>query len=269
MIDTISIKITDFQINNFELFKEKNNNDMKSFFENPMDFNCQLNAHLKRIKDGIYRPNIFVHSNYYILPTMYIKFSVSKLLFNNNLIEPKEDNFKDIINKLVNILNDLEIIVERETIKTALLKRIDFSKNIILVKGVMYSDFIKMLKEIRFNRMKIFYENDKFIKFYSKSLSILFYDKIEEMKKHKITIANFSEIVLMAEHRILRIEIQIKGDYGINKRLANDILKLSKKTKLTFQQVYCEKVFKQVFEYILKELHRKLPNIIVDGRENE
>lgn len=276
MIDTIKLMITDYKIGDYSLFKEYKTNYIKEFFDNPISKCFELKSFLKPIKDGVYRPKLFLMSHInsyrrYKNALLFIEFSAPKLLFNNNLTEVKESNYEDIVNKLIDKLNDLKITVTKETIENAFLKRIDCSIDIILPQDSNCKDIIKIINETEYPRTNKIYFQGKFVKFHSKTLSIIFYDKLEEMKEHSAIAPNFSEIISMSEHRILRIEIQIKRDYGINKKLANNILGLDlpKETKLTFKQVYKENVFKKVFEYVLKELYKKLPNIVVDSKEDE
>ena len=274
MIDTIKLMITNYKIEDYSLFKEYKTDYIKEFFANPESKYFKLKTFLKPMKDGVYRPKLFLisHINSYTIynnALLFIEFSVPKLLFGNNLYEVSESQFEVVVNKLVEKLNDLKITVAKETIQNALSRRLDCSIDIILPQDSNCEDVLEIINETEYPRTKKIFFPGKFVKFHSKTISIIFYDKLEEMKVHGVTAPNFSEILSMSEHRILRIEIQIKRVYGINTKLANNILGLPNGTKLRFKDVYREDVFKKVFEYVLKELYKKLPNIIVDGKEDE
>ena len=275
MIDTITIMITDYQIEDYSIFKEYKKGYVKDFFTNPAKKAYQLETNLIPEVSLLYGISINLISNIHCFkcngnPQMYISFSAQKLLFKNNLYELKESNCKLIINILIRILSKLKITVTLETIENASVRRVDYSKNFILPKDITCADVINLVIYAHLKRFKFFNVIDgKYIKFESKTMAILFYDKLEEMKVHGAIAPHLSEIMLMAEHRILRIEIQFKKTYGVKGRLRK-VCKLIYPNNLKLKDVFNEEIFKKVFDDILREIYKGLPIVIYsDGKEEQ
>ena len=267
MIDTITIMITDYQIEDYSIFKEYKKGYVKDFFTNPAKKAYQLETNLIPEVSLLYGISINLISNIHCFkcngnPQMYISFSAQKLLFKNNLYELKESNCKLIINILIRILSKLKITVTLETIENASVRRVDYSKNFILQQNITCADVINLVRYAHLKRFILFNVIDgKYVKFESKTMAISFYDKLEEMKEHCATAPHLTEIMLMAEHRILRIEVQFKKAYGVKGRLRK-ICNLLYPNNLKLKDIFNEETFKKVFEDILKEIYKRLPLII-------
>lgn len=257
MIDTVKLMLINPKIRNKDLFKFKTDRRDRYVY-----------GYMKNFEDdGIYRPRLFLLKNFYDF--LFVTFSVPKLIFGNNLKELKGTEFKGIVHRLRMALDELGVTVTEEDIENALVRRVDYSKNFILnQRNINCEDVINIVETSSYPRLK-FHEviKGKYIKFCSKSLSIIFYDKLEEMKAHGATAPHLSEIMLMAENRILRIEVQIKGKYGTEQRLAEMLG--AKKHLFTFKEIFNENIMKKVFNYNLKILDDRLPNIILKGQEIE
>ena len=257
MIDTIQLMVMNYEIRNRDLFKFKTNSRKMFSF-----------GYMKPEKDGIYRPKLSVIEGIYGY-YLFIKFSIPKFVFGNNLRELKGTEFKGIVYMLVKAIDELEVTVTEETITNATVRRVDYSKNLILNKrNIICADVINIAQTSSYPRLK-FWEviKGKYIKFSSKSLSIMFYDKLEEMKNHNSIYRDFPYITLMADNRILRIEIQIKGKYGVEQRLPKMCGK--GKCQLRFKDVFNKNIMQKVFNYNLRILNDKLPDVILEGKEIE
>lgn len=277
MIDTVKMVITSFKIKDYGIFKEYKDGYIKEFFENPKSKDFKLKTYMIPKKDGIYRPSLFIVSNYELIhkygyPQMYITFSAPKLLFGNNLKEVSEKHFDMVVNKLVTVLEELQITVNKVIIENAFIRRVDFSKNFILEEGLTCSEVINLLKTASYSRLKLItdIEENNQVKFYSKSLSILFYDKLTEMEQN-IDMENIENIDNIfseetRENNICRAEIQIKQK-GIKNILMKKILVTDYNP--TFKQIFKRYVFEWVFEYVLTRLDEKFPDTIVKGQEIE
>lgn len=267
MIDTITIMITDYQIVDYSIFKEYRENYIREFFAHPKRKCFQLEAKLQPALSSLYKVSITLVSNkhsfkLYKNAQMYISFSAPKQLFNNNLYELKESNYLAVVNILIDILNKLKIMVTTETIENASVRRVDYSKNFILQQNITCADVINLVRYAHLKRFILFNVIDgKYVKFESKTMAISFYDKLEEMKEHCATAPHLTEIMLMAEHRILRIEVQFKKAYGVKGRLRK-ICNLLYPNNLKLKDIFNEETFKKVFEDILKEIYKRLPLII-------
>lgn len=255
MIDTVKLMLGNFEIRNKDLFVYKTDEKKGYRF-----------GYLKPIRDGIYRPSLFTFRPDFF-SYLYVRFSVPKLLFGNNLQEVKESQFEDVVNKLVIELSKLDVIVSADSIRYALIRGVDYSKNFILSPGLITDEVLGILNLSKYNRLKLFTLKYPCIKFYSKSLSILFYDKLEEIRTYADVFPNFSEIDSSLKNRILRTEFQYRGTYGVTERLAKIIGK--KKHMFTFKEVFSEKIMKLVFNDSFRKLDNKLPDIILEGNEEE
>lgn len=274
MIDTVKIVVTKFNIRDYSIFKEYREGYIKEFFENPKSKDFKLRTYMIQKQDGIYRPSLFIVSNYELIykygyPQMYISFSAPKLLFGNNLEELTEKDFDLVVNKLIAVLAELQISVDKETIENAFVRRVDFSKNFILEDGLTCCEVINLLKTASYNRLKIItdIEENNQVKFHSKSLSILFYNKLIEMENN-ISEEDLNDILSerMTTDNIFRAEIQIKQK-GIKNILMKKIL-ITDYTP-TFKQIFKRYVFEWVFDYILTNLNKKCPDTILRGQEIE
>ncbi len=258
MIDTIKISTEKFKIGDYGLFVlNETNKNLKELMEEikpGTNIIYSIKAHLKEIIDGIYRPRIEYVYSIHRNPTIYIEFSIPKLLFGQNLSEVTEKNYGDVVNKLITILKDLKITVTEDAINNAFVKRVDFSKNYNLKDGLTCKDVLSLLSKVSYPRMKLHViKEDEYIKFYGKSMALLFYDKQKELKKHNSKLpANYEQDI-----PILRIEIQIKGKNILNKLTEHN----------TFREIFSEQLFKLVFDKYLRKLNKRIPDIIANEEE--
>lgn len=266
MLDTIKFMTTDFSIDkdNYGIFlNEKGNEVSKLDLEN-------TNLHLKPMEDGIYRPKINLAYDYYGKAQLYVEFSAPKLLYGNNLTELKERDYADVVTRLVLALEELGIKIFRKNIENAISKKLHISKNFIVPENTTCADAINIFKTAKYPHMELEeIEKDKCIKFYSDDLSIVIYDKIEEMKLHNSfdeLPENVKALPEIEQHRILRIEIQMK-EYSIKSKIVNDILETN--GNLKFKQAFNEEIFKEIFEKILKKLNETIPDMVLAGKEVE
>ncbi|MBR3628591.1 MAG: hypothetical protein IKN42_07105 [Elusimicrobia bacterium] len=258
MIDTIKISTEKFKIGDYDLFVlDKTNKSLKGLMEmlklypNVM---YSIKAHLKEINDGKYRPRIEYVYPLYRNPTIYIEFSIPKLLFGQNLSEVTEKNDINVVNKLITILKDLNITVTEDAINNAFVKRVDFSKNYELKDDLTCKDVLSLLSKVSYPRMKLHViKEEEYIKFYNKSMALLFYDKQKELKKHNSKLpTNYEQDI-----PILRIEIQIKGKNILDKLTEHN----------TFKEIFSEQLFKHVFYKYLMKLNKCIPDTFTNEKE--
>lgn len=266
MIDTIKFLTTHFRIDNYDIFLNEKGNEVP---EKELDLG-NLNLHLKPMDDGIYRPKVNLVCDYYGTRQLYVEFSAPKLLYGNNLSELNESDYADVVTRLVLVLEDLGIRIFRKDVENAITKKLHLSKNFILPENSICADAINIFKTAKFPHMKLEeIEKDKCIKFYSDGLSIVIYDKIEEMELHNSfdeLSEQVKELPEIKEHRILRIEVQMK-DYSIKSKIVSDILETN--GNLKFKEAFNEEVFREIFERILKKLNETIPDMILEGNETE
>jgi hypothetical protein len=263
MIDTVKIVVNRFSIKDYRIFE-----DYKGVV--PSTETIEGNFYLKPFEYYGYIPKVNLVYNYYAKRQLYIEFSASKLLFDNNLTELNENHFQNIVTKLFDFLERVGILISRETIEAAIVKRIDYSKNIILPENISCADVINILKTAEYPHMELKeMEPNKWIRFSSNDLAISFYDKVEELKHHGYfdgLSRNVRALPEIRQHRILRMEIQMK-EYSIKNYILDDILDKTGKAK--FEQLFSEQVFKEIFRKVLKKLNETIPSMILEGQEVE
>lgn len=128
---------------------------------------------------------------------LYFYGSLPKFYFGNNLAQLDWVTTKEAIQELSNNLN-IEM-------NDATLTRIDFGINIILNKPI--HDYISNL--LNYKNFAVLRFKDS-VTFISKSQSLIFYDKLKEMKKNDKT-TYFSIPEEYCNKNILRYEIQLKS----------------------------------------------------------
>lgn len=119
-----------------------------------------------------------------------IEFSVPKLLFQNNLDEIEESNFEEVIKKLREKLLKKGAYIMIDDLKEATVSGFHASKNIELNGYVTATMAIKELSKVQLTKRLDLAKTDfrnggHSLQYYSKSHSLVFYDKIADMGKNE------------------------------------------------------------------------------------
>lgn len=116
-----------------------------------------------------------------------VELSIPKLLYSNNLYEVCENDFKRTIELLLNSLNIFQLDISETMIRTGLIKKVHYSKNIILPRGVTTSMLIAQLTNAELTRLevseKIYKNGGNVLYFSNRSFQLVFYNKRYELKK--------------------------------------------------------------------------------------
>lgn len=187
-----------------------------------------------------------------------IEFSAPKLLFGNNVNELSDEDFNLVIDTLKKRLLAMGIEVSRTSLLLAKVSVINYSKNIELPPFVTPSMILKELAKVNMTKRlsldKTFFQNDGHaLTFYSKSYTIVIYDKVKDVQKTtgvKVdkdpTIFQqdlFSDNKLPME--ILRIEIRLN-----NYRKIESLLKIIEKPMdRSFVNMFKSETAKQIIQY--------------------
>jgi hypothetical protein len=272
MIDTIKISTEKFEIGNYDMFIAykkidnklyRTNKTLKELMEEEHKKNEKIYACLKKSDNNVYKPRVKYICSYYTNPKLYIEFSIPKLLFGNNLTELKEKDYVNVVNKLINTLKDLKIIVTENAINNALVRRVDFSKNLFLKEDLTCEDVVSLLSKVTYPRMKLdIIKEGKWIKFHNKSIAILFYDKKEEFKENNVKLPQYIQTICEKDIPIFRIEIQIKG-----KNIIDSIARHNNIRRMSFKDIFNENNFKYIFDKYLIKLHKCIPDTVIDEED--
>ena len=123
-----------------------------------------------------------------------------------------------------------------------------------------------MLRTSKFPRRKLLLPKDYYggVKFNSKSLKIVFYNKLDEMSFRESQFAKDLLSLGIDKNRILRAEIQIKGKYGVETMLKR--LRYSENDN-TFKKIFSLEKFKETFCYVFGTLHKNMPAMTLQSPE--
>jgi len=259
MIDTIIMTLSK---PSFEIL------DHSKFNPNTRDYMSQLGFHkfvnnpTKKDKyNGIYKPKLTLLKRG-LKVELKIEFSAPKILFNNNLEEINESMFDKLVFKLRERILDMGVKVSIEALKNANVIGIHPSKNVILNNGYTSTFAIGQLSKVDLNQKldltKTSFRNDgKSLQFYSKSHSLVLYDKVSDLNQTNVrsidtdnTIQkNLFNNINIRNKEILRIEVRIT-----NKRKLLQILEsLDIKNDLIFETIISENLCKSIIKFYINK----------------
>ena len=202
-----------------------------------------------------------------VVSRIKIEFSVSKLLYGNNLNEVEEKDFPLIVGTLQKRLIEMGEIVEKTDIENASISTIHPSKNILISDGYTAYSVIKELGKINVHKKleltKVNFKDDgKALHLYATNHSIVFYDKIADLSQNKKKAVDqdqtWQQFYLSDEIKnkqspleILRMEIRL-----CNKRKINSVMqKLGFHKNPTFKDIFkkdvCQKILKWYWDTIV------------------
>jgi len=192
---------------------------------------CLQNPTKEDTQKGIYKPRLTITKRATksgIIKTLKIEFSSSKLLFLNNLNELTDNDFSLLIDTLRQRLFEMGVEISKTSLQLATVSTVHYSKNIILPSFVTSTMIIKELAKVNITKRlsldKTFFKNQGHaLAFYSKSYSIVIYDKIKDIQKTTgVKVdgdpTNFQQGLFedkKPSSEILRIEIRLNHPYKI------------------------------------------------------
>jgi hypothetical protein len=254
MIDTIVLHIyRNYKITDFEKFKP-NAKDLftppyRNFYGNWVVYSKQN----PKKNELIYKPKLTLcKDRKYNYPILRTELSLPKLFFGNNLFELTNDNLNAITENLKTRLSIMGVEIKNKVIKNTKIKRIDFSKNLILDENTsIYSLFNEIAKSSMNNSIlrgtTIIYPNDgSTIKFVCKSYEVVFYDKTKELQTIGINI----------KKNVFRMEVRLKNEKTIKAKLKKAGITYSS-TK--FKDLFNEDVSEKILNYYWGIIQNNMP----------
>jgi len=261
-----------------------------------IDPNFRMNtAFEKGCTRKIYNPNKQQKAEYGYLPRitefkavreggysnfLKIEFSIPKLIYGNNFDEVEEKDFDEICNQLQNKLSSMYINIPNiDSITNADVSTIHYSKNIILTDYTTPYMYLEKLKKCNirksFDINNTDYRNEGHaFKFHSNSFEIVFYDKLKDLEKSKISEKksiekdNYTQLNLFSENtqktpfEVLRIEVRI----GDRTKLKQILKKYGFENKeRTFSEMFSKEISKKILLETIKDCEETYPQVI----ENE
>jgi len=119
--------------------------------------------------------------------TLFLDFSVPKVIYNNNLEEVCENDFDAVVRRIVAVLSILNITIDEESIKNADVMFFHPSKNIPLqsyTPSMVITELskINLTKKMDMNKTN-FRNHGQALQLYAKTHELTFYDKISDLNK--------------------------------------------------------------------------------------
>jgi len=240
---------------------------------------CKQNPTPNELKRGIYKPRLTVtkrinrNGNFEI--PLKIEFSIPKLLYGNNFDELTDKDFPAVIKKLKAVLKEMGVYLFEKNLINALVSSVHYSKNIALTDYTTPYTYLEQLTKLNINKRldtnrTDFRNEGHSFKYRANSFEIVFYDKIRDLEKAKISEKRAEEkdnalqlnlFDLLKQQKpleVLRMEIRLNRRQKINQILK----KIGKETKPTFINIFDQDTAKKVLLYYLDEIEQAYPPLL-------
>lgn len=183
-----------------------------------------------------------------------ITFSVPKLIYGNNISEVTEVQFEDVVRLLHSKLVFLALPTDitEDDIRKAIVRRIDYSKNVILPQSssirLIGDTLMKAEHRHKSKYSQVQYRNGDLYREHIKERAIIVYDKIAEYCNTKTKpISNLDkkifELNKSRKAQIIRLEVQIKSTQQL--KLELERLGFDKKA-IHFKDIFSDEISRQI-----------------------
>ena len=281
MIDTIVLTLSNdmFHISNPNKFLPSARWALAQPLKPIPGIRSKQNPTKKELHAGIYKPRLTLMQSYarrHPELILRIELSLPKLFFGNNFDELRYKDFAPLSDKLVSVLEQMEIITTPEQLAKAPISAIHYSKNILLRDGSTPYHYIQKIKEaniqLSLDVNQTDYRNDGHsYRWHCISYEVIFYDKIKDLEKAKtsdkraIEKDNALQLNLFKnfQKRDRRLEV-FRMEVRLNKRakIKQLFAKLGIKADLTFKKLFKPAISKKILLYYLEELEQKRPLLL-------
>lgn len=235
MIDTIAIQIPlpDFEVTKPEKFSPSADAILrrKFYLGRKGFFSCIQNP-LKKKKHSYPQLTLTVHrAKGGLRTTLGIEFSAPKLLLNNNLEELEETDLLPLLKALQERLKEMGVEVQIEVLMRARVRKVHFSKNILLRPYTTCSMIMDELEKAKLgNRLQCsktdYLNGGRTLRFHNNSYEWVIYDKLAEMGMKS---RQLNRSLPVGQH-ILRLEIRLNNTSQVRKLAENETRNLTLKS---------------------------------------
>lgn len=263
MVDTIVLMLDAF--NNF---KEERFRPQTKQFGNHMFYKHMRNPTKKEVEEFGYLPRVTLMKRFGDTK-LKVEFSAPKLVFGNNFDELTEGDFDKVIQILQRKLSFLDIDVFSPLLKNSLVSGIHYSKNIPLTDGSIPYQYIREVSKININKQHDLNKTDykdggQSIKFRSNTFEVIFYDKMDDVKKARLSdkraIENenatqldlFNQINIQEPFELLRMEVRLNSRGKIRQMLK----KINYQAEPTFKSLFKKKISQKMLLYYLSYIKK-------------
>ena len=279
MIDVVTLNLpqAQFEILNHKQFKPPSSILYKKHQDLGKYFQCVQNISKTETK---YYPNLTVYKGVRpVRPGGYaielnIKFSVPKLIFGNNFDECTDNDFPHVIDILHQRLQSMSIRCDSDALTNAKVTYIEYSKNVVLEKYISCTMVMQELRKIdlgkRLDLRELAYVNGgEGVKWHNNSRELMFYDKIKDLLKAKVSEKraveddNSIQFPLLKKFpsglEVLRDESRLSDGTVINSTLN----KLGINTNRTFKELFNSQISRAVLLNDLIPINKELNTVLL------
>jgi hypothetical protein len=240
---------------------------------------CTQNPTPAELRAGIYKPRLTLTKRFnkyggYDIP-LKIEFSAPKLLFGNNFDELVDADFEPVISVLSSKLKEMGVYVFEQNLRSAPVSAVHFGKNIALTDYTTPYTYISQLKQVNFNAILDTSQTDYFnggsgIKAHANSHEVAFYDKVQDLKKAKISpkrayerdsqlqLGLFETITNKKPFEVLRMEVRL----GKRQKIRQIFKQCNLNLEPTFENVFKLSVAQKVLTNYLNQIEQAYPPLL-------
>jgi len=241
---------------------------------------CKQNPTPSELRAGIYKPRTTLTKRRTraggFNVHLRVELSLPKLVYGNNFDELTDDDFDKAIQKLKAILKEMGVYVFEKNLINAPVSSVHYSKNIALTDYTTPYTYLEQLTKLNINKRldtnrTDFRNEGHSFKYRANSFEIVFYDKIKDLKKAKISEKRAEEkdnalqlhlFDLLKQQKpleVLRMEIRLNRRQKVNQILK----KIDKKIEPTFTNIFNQDTAKKILLYYLNEIEEACPPLLI------
>ena len=181
--------------------------------------------------------------------SLRVEFSAPKLLFSNNFVELRgHDDFMPVLSALHDSLTRMGIEVSQQTLKTANVSAIHYSKNILLERETPCFLLIRELEKLDLSAKLDLTQTDfrnggQMVKYHASSYEIALYDKVKDLQqastygdKRSAESDNACQLDLLNAPKlpeVLRLEVRLKS-----RKLKPMMAQIGNTKPMTFENLF-------------------------------
>ena len=222
----------------------------------------------KAEKHGGYKPRLtlikkpFTERSRAIM--LRIEFSAPKLLYGNNFVELRGDDFVPVVTTLHTALTSMGIELSLDTLKAANVSAIHYSKNILLERETPCFLLIRELEKLDLSAKLDLTQTDfrnsgQMVKYHASTYEIALYDKLKDLQQARIygdkrsaEIDNSYQTDLLNTLKlpeVLRFEIRLKS-----RKLKPLVQKFGRTEALTFENLFNASLSRTILLYFWNQI---------------
>lgn len=279
-MDSIRIKIKNYKTQDKFYFRGSfsNTEDSVDGFDYPKKRVRTNNKYYNdKIKAGLYIPKYWIEQCNFGLPTDYLvlEFSAPKLLYGTNLIEVKENELHNLVDKLFSFLQEIKVEVLQKDIVSGIVTLVAYGKNINVDKCYSPKQVIGVLSNFNYlprsecELKNLAITKGTSLKYYNNHASLVVYDKMAEIQQGNRTLGekkiiegykNQGGVISKCYGETIRFEYTLQC-----KRAVQQAMKLyyGVKRDYTLEDIFKDKINKEILNKKIDQVFNHPLNSIV------